>query len=188
MNRFAQSILFVAVLAISGFAGYQLYRYSMPENQPLSVVETSASGSVSQEQLNAFVLDDPDGVSYRLGQWHGQPQIVNYWATWCAPCRKEVPLLVALQDEFSDEQLVIIGLSMDYPEDTAVVKEFMSEQAIDYPILMASDVGHEIAGVYGSNNFALPISIFVAADGSIGGIHLGELKRAEAEQMLKDIL
>jgi thiol-disulfide isomerase/thioredoxin len=187
IKNILQWLVFIVLLAASALAGYRLYLHNQPQ-----IPEYSPGEALSADErfraLEKFTLKDPDGTDHTLNQWAGRPQIINYWATWCAPCRKEVPLLVNLQEAHQDQNLIIIGLSMDFPEDTEKVREFMQAQNVNYPVLMAVDDGQAIAELYGAENFALPVSIFVRADGTVSHTHLGELKEPDARKFLDNTL
>ena len=172
-------MLLLVASAVTGFFVYQ-----MMQDEPSSNISGAPDASNVSAAMQQFVLQDPDGREFRLSEWSGRPLIVNFWATWCAPCREEVPLLVELQKEYDDKGLVVLGLSMDFPEDLDVVKRYMNDQNINYPVLMAADDGHTIAGAFGANNFVLPVSIFVRADGTVTNAHTGLLEREDAVKQL----
>src|SRR5712691_1205761 len=119
--------------------------------------------------LPAFSVQDLDGRTISSDQWRGTITIVNFWATWCPPCRAEIPELVALQQKYRD-QLQIIGISEDEgsPEQ---VKQFVVEHMINYPVVMATP---EIERIF-SGVSALPTSFFVDRDLLVVQKHLGVL-------------
>ena len=108
--------------------------------------------------------------------WHGKVTLVNYWATWCGPCREEIPYLVQLQERYPD-QLQVIGISAD-EGDPADVKAFASEMGINYPIVMeTAELNRQFPGV-----FALPTTFLVDPEGRIVQTHVGLISPAVFEQ------
>ncbi len=180
MSTMKQTATVAVLLAGSLLAGYVAYNASLPE-------PVAATTRVDSNQLESLELSAPDGTVYSMDTWAGFPQIVNFWATWCGPCREEMPVLVQVQQDYADKGLVVIGLSMDYPEDTELVQQFAAEFGVDFPILMASDHGNTLAASYGAEYFALPISVFIKADGTVTKIHTGLLTQDQAEFELKKL-
>ena len=105
-------------------------------------------------------MQDVDGRTMSTTDWHGKVTLVNYWATWCGPCREEIPYLVQLQERYPD-QLQVIGISAD-EGDPADVKAFASEMGINYPIVMeTAELNRQFPGV-----FALPTTFLVDPEGA----------------------
>jgi thiol-disulfide isomerase/thioredoxin len=125
--------------------------------------------------VKAFTAVDLDGKTLSTDSWRGKVTIVNFWATWCAPCRAEIPDLVALQDKYRD-QLQIIGISQD-ETGTEVVRKFAAEHRINYPIVMSTPELEQIfSGIY-----ALPTSFIVDRDVRVVAKHVGMLNPAVTE-------
>jgi thiol-disulfide isomerase/thioredoxin len=129
-----------------------------------------------------FTLKDPSGATVKLADYKGKVVMLNFWGTWCPPCRKEIPALIAVQDEYREKGFVILGVAF---EDTAdAVKAYAADMRINYPLAMAQDDFEDAYGpVYG-----LPLSMFVARDGSICKRHFGELTKERVEQEIKSLL
>lgn len=129
-----------------------------------------------------FTLKDPAGADLRLADYKGKVVLLNFWGTWCGPCRREVPALIEVQEAYRDKGVVILGVAF---EDTAeAVRGYAAEMKINYPLAMAQNDFEDAYGpVYG-----LPLSIFVARDGSICKRHIGELTKEQAEQGIKALL
>ncbi|HEU4626095.1 MAG TPA: TlpA disulfide reductase family protein [Pseudorhodoplanes sp.] len=132
------------------------------------------------ETLPAISLPDRDGVTRTLSDWKGQPVVVNFWATWCGPCREEIPLLKALRNERSRDRLEIIGIAIDQRD--AVLK-YAREIGIDYPILIGEKEGFAAAESLGVA-LVLPFSVFADSSGHIVTVKIGELHPNEAEFIL----
>ncbi len=132
------------------------------------------------ERLPDFSLPDLGGVSHRLADWRGRPLVVNFWATWCEPCRREIPLLKTIRRENAGNHLEIVGIAIDHPED---VRKFVGELGIDYPILVGEKGGLEAVSAFGVDT-VLPFTIFADAEGRIVTLKIGELHRDEATFIL----
>jgi thiol-disulfide isomerase/thioredoxin len=125
--------------------------------------------------LPAFTLTDLDGKTMSSTDWTGKVVVVNFWATWCAPCRAEIPDLVALQDKYRDH-LVVVGISEDEgPIDT--VRTFTAERKVNYPIVMTTpDIEKLFPGIV-----ALPTTFILDKDGKVVQKHVGMLHARETE-------
>jgi thiol-disulfide isomerase/thioredoxin len=132
------------------------------------------------EVLPDISLADRTGVKRSLTAWKGQPVIINFWATWCGPCREEIPLLNTLRKERSADRLEIIGIAID--ERQSVLK-FAAEIGIDYPILIGELDGYEAAERFGVA-LVLPFSVFADSQGRIITLKVGELHADEAAFIL----
>jgi peroxiredoxin len=130
-----------------------------------------------------FALYDFDGNLVRLSDYRGHPVIVNFWATWCAPCRIEMPELQTAYDKFQDDGLVILALDQDEPLDRA--REFFYDE-MDLTFTPLLDDGSAIATSYGSYS-VLPTTYFVNHDGLVSGIHRGPLTLGQIEGYLEEM-
>ena len=110
----------------------------VPAGVPTPVME---SADKPKRPLLSFTLDDLDGRPVKLSKWQGHPLIVDFWATWCPPCRKEIPELNAIYKKYRSKGLVVLGVSVDKVQGDGVksVRPFAQEFKISYPILMADD-------------------------------------------------
>ena len=115
-----------------------------------------------------FLVRDIDGNVISSAEWKDKVVLLNFWATWCPPCREEVPELVDLQTRYKD-RLQVIGISMDDPEDVRGVKKFATQEGVNYPIVMAS---REIILEYGGVP-ALPTSFVVNTESKVVQKHVG---------------
>jgi thiol-disulfide isomerase/thioredoxin len=129
-----------------------------------------------------FLVSDLNGETVSTAQLKGKVVLVNFWATWCPPCREEIPELIALQEKYKD-RLEIIGVSMDEDSTPADVNAFAAKAGINYPIVMGKDIAKEYGGVP-----ALPTSFVVNKDGGIVQKHVGVLQRDEIETEIRALL
>ena len=127
-------------------------------------------------RIDDLVMHDLDGETFSMADLRGKVTLVNYWATWCGPCRHEIPQLVELQERYGD-QLQVIGVSTD-EGDTANVVAFAQEFQMNYPVVMATpEINRQFPGV-----FALPTSFVVDTEGRIVQTHVGLINPAVLEQ------
>lgn len=130
-----------------------------------------------------FTLDTLDGKSMRLSDLRGKAVLLNFWATWCGPCKIEMPWFVELQKQYGAEGLQVIGVAMDDSGKDDIAK-FAKEMGVNYPVLLGKEeVGDEYGGVP-----ALPESFFIGRDGKIVDRIIGLKGRAEIEDAIKEAL
>ena len=120
-----------------------------------------------------FLLELVDGGETRLSDFRGQPVVLNFWATWCRPCRQEMPQLVEAYDKYKDEGLVIIGLNLQ--EGRSVIQPFADEYGMDFPLLIDRD--GDVGDKY--RLLGLPTTLFIDADGVIQRVFNGPLQEEE---------
>ena len=131
-------------------------------------------------QLPEIRLPGTDGAVHGLVDWKGQPLVVNFWATWCEPCRREIPLLKALRREHVADRLEIVGIAVDYPDE---VRKYARAHGIDYPLLIGDQGGLAAVSAFGMDT-VLPFSVFADREGRVVTLKVGELHRDEAELIL----
>ena len=128
-------------------------------------------------------LPDLAGKARSLRSFGGRPLIINFWATWCAPCRREIPLLRELRQRYRADQLEIVGIAVDI---SAAVQEYLRYTPIDYPLLVGEQQGLAAAEQFGMEP-VLPFSVFADTQGRIVAVKVGELHRDEADFILTEI-
>lgn len=130
-----------------------------------------------------YPLTDLDGQTRSLAEFKGQPLVVNFWATWCPPCRREIPLLNKMQIENDD--LTVVGIAV---EELDPVRKLASETPFSYPILVGEQDAVDLAIALGIHFVGLPYTVLIDAQGRVLEIHTGELTEADAEQALEKLL
>jgi len=133
-----------------------------------------------------FVLKDMNGVDVKLAAFRGKPIVMNFWATWCGPCRAEIPSLVELQTKYSAEgtEVVILGVSVDDPVDK--LKPYAAMMKMNYPVLVGNgreDVQDAFGPLWG-----IPVTVFIGRDGKIAKKHSGIASKEQFEQEIKALL
>ena len=181
MKSFRQTLLMITVAAGAGFAGYLVNRgVSTPENAPAGYIESAAG-----EKIFALALTDLAGTRQSLEQWRGKVMVVNFWATWCPPCRKEIPDFSKVSRSFKDRGVQFVGISIDTPEN---VGPFQQEYDVPYPLLIGSTSSLHFAGEIGNAAMGLPFTVIVDQQGQIRHVKLGVLKESELEKKVLELL
>jgi thiol-disulfide isomerase/thioredoxin len=126
-----------------------------------------------------------DGRSVSLSDFRGRVVLLNVWATWCAPCREEMPMLAELYREHVGSGLQVVGIALD---DVAAAREFAAELGIDYPILVGSTDVMVVVRLYGNVSGVLPYSVLIDREGMIRWTRLGVLKEADLRLHLRELL
>jgi thiol-disulfide isomerase/thioredoxin len=132
-----------------------------------------------QSPLPDFSLPDLSGVQHNIYEWQGKILIINFWATWCPPCLKEIPEFIALQEQYSNKGLQFIGIAIDEPE---AVNQYLNSTKINYPVLIGEDKGVALAHQLGNIVDTVPFTIVVDQHRQIIHRQPGEFSR---EQILK---
>ena len=130
-----------------------------------------------------FKLKDMNGVDVRLDSFKGKVILINFWATWCGPCKAEIPSLVELQEKYGDD-LVVLGFSVDDPAEK--MKPYAEEYKVNYPLLVGNgreDVQNAFGPLLG-----IPVTVFIGRDGIIAKKHTGIASKEQFEREIKALL
>jgi len=133
----------------------------------------SGPGPAASAALDGLALPDAEGREQRLDQWRGKVVVVNFWATWCAPCREEMPEFIRAQTELGPKGLQFVGIAVDQPDK---VRQFASEIGLNYPTLIGGFGAMELSKTLGNSVMALPFTVVLDRKGSIIHTQLGTLK------------
>ena len=176
---------YVAVAAIAVAAGVLVYRYAVVPDTAKEATTAQAEQPTAAEEpaampetLPDFTLGDLAGKPTSIRSWPGKSLIVNFWATWCGPCRREIPLLRELQKQHGAEGFQIVGVAVDIRED---VIKYAQEIGIDYPILIGEQDGLDAVNKFGQGSIGFPFTVFTDNQGRIVLFHLGEIRKEQAE-------
>ena len=142
----------------------------------------SDSGSAA---LRAAEFTDLDGRRRQLAEWKGKIIVCNFWATWCQPCREEIPMLVALSRQMEPKGVQLVGIAIDLAPKVA---DFAKDYKITYPLLIAGPDGLDLMRATGNQVGGLPYTAFLDRQGKIVGRKLGALKESEVRERLAEML
>jgi thiol-disulfide isomerase/thioredoxin len=181
MLRIPRKAQWVGLLAIATLAGYGVYLGSREPLAPEPPSMEPISLAVIPERRPDIRLPDRDGNERALSEWDGKALIVNFWATWCAPCRREIPMLNDLARENLRQGIEVIGIAVDFRDD---VLQYLQKMPIDYTVLIGEQEGMDAARAFGVDAIALPFTVFTDSSGRIVALHVGELHRPQAEAIL----
>ena len=142
------------------------------------------SGSGAARLLSAGFVD-LEGRTRRLLEWHGQVIVCNFWATWCAPCREEVPLLVAAKQQYAAKGLEVVGIGIDQ---AAKIRDFAANYQVNYPMLVAGSEAIDMMRNLGNKAGALPYTVLLDRSGGVAGQRLGAFHKEELAEVLTRLL
>jgi thiol-disulfide isomerase/thioredoxin len=131
------------------------------------------------------VLRDLDGRTRTLAEWRGKVVVLNFWATWCPPCREEMPEFVRLQRELGGQGLQFVGVAIDEPD---TVREFLKEAPVNYPMLIGDEKAPAWADSLGNSLSALPFSVVFDGHGKKVQAHTGIFRREQVIETVKPLL
>jgi thiol-disulfide isomerase/thioredoxin len=172
-------IVAIAASAMAAGAAFYLSRQQPPPPIAAAVPEAPAAQLVAT--LPSFRLADRDGQLKSLQDWPDQALIVNFWATWCAPCRREIPLLQQLQRDHGPEGFQVIGVAVDFRDK---VLAYADEMQIEYPLLIGEQEALDAAAAFGVEAVGFPFTVFSDRQGRIVTAHMGELTAGQAGLIL----
>jgi len=191
----SRSLMLIAALTgLAGAAGYYFVikpRSTAPVavEAPMPAATTTDPAAAPKTQLAAvipeFKLADSDGTLRSLkDDWQGKALIVNFWATWCAPCRREIPLLNQLAADRAKDSFQVVGIAIDFRDK---VLAYAKEMQIDYPMLIGEQDALDAAAAFGVDAVGLPFTIFTDTSGRVIALHMGELTTDEADLILSAV-
>jgi peroxiredoxin len=174
----------VAILAIA--AGYTVHRSTVGAVTPPASPSADAHAPPKElvESVPEFSLRDRAGELKSIRTWQGKSLVINFWATWCGPCRREIPLLKQLQAERAAAGFQVVGVAVDHRED---VLKFADEMQMEYPILIGEQDALTAAESFGIHVLGFPFTVFSDAKGRVVTVHLGELTAPQAKAILDAI-
>jgi thiol-disulfide isomerase/thioredoxin len=176
MTLLARNLGFAAVALIALGTGYFAAQWLRTPAAPIS----DAAG-----RLLEFSVSDVDGKIRSLGEWKGKVLVLNFWATWCPPCREEIPLLVAAQRRYGAQGVQVIGLAIDQPKEVAA---YRTAVGINYPLLVDDAQGIKLMELYGNRSGSLPFTVVLDSQGAVVSRKIGALHGDELDRLLTPLL
>ena len=162
VNRWLQPGVFLIVAAAAGFAGYYFNRTNL----------SSPAIEAAAQALMLAPLTDLSGKAQTLSQWRGKVLVVNFWATWCPPCREEIPLLMKVHKKYAANGVEFVGIAFD---NAAKVREYVAEMNIDYALLISGPETLAISKDLGNPVGVLPFTVVLNRTGKVVYTHAGAL-------------
>ncbi len=187
----------VAMVVVAGAAGFLAYRLGARHSATIAVAPLAAasphplqpeeppvpSPREIPEAVPEITLTDATGARRRLAEWKGRPTLINFWATWCEPCRREIPLLQKLRSQYSADGLEVVGVAVDSRE---AVLQYAQEMHIDYPVLIGEQDGLDAVAAFGMET-VFPFTVFTDRQARIVTLKVGELHPDEASFILSRV-
>ena len=179
--RKAHAVALFAAVAIASAAGGAAYYWWSQDDAPYPVPGSRAAA----ERVFAAQFADLTGGSPTLEQWRGRVLVVNFWATWCAPCREEIPVFVKLQERYGSRGLQFVGIAFDQSDKVA---EFAREFRINYPLFLGGLDTMELMRQAGNRSGVLPYTVVIDRNGNLVSGERGGLKETKLEGLLHQLL
>ena len=165
-------------------AGALFYAAKLPVVNQQQQVPAGTVSEPAEPQVVAypeFTLPDMSGTERDFSEWRGKHRLINFWATWCAPCRREIPLLKTFQEEHAADGYQVIGIAVDYPEE---VSAYAESAEFNYPVLVGQENAMSVAESSGIEFIGMPFTMIVAADGEYLSAYIGELHQPHLDSMV----
>ncbi len=182
MSR-SRIILFAAVAVVAGLAG--ALTGMVLQEDPNEGSAGAGPASLIGQPRPPFTLGAADGQRVSADDFAGQVMLINFWATWCEPCRKEMPMLNQVQAELGPAGLAVVGIALD---DVARAREYAAQLGIEYTILVGAGDVMATGLAYGNRAGVLPYTVLVDRDGVVRWTYLGELEREPLLAQIKPLL
>ena len=177
MRTYARVLIVLVVVAVIAVVTSRIVL-------PWLLSESDVS-SLSTQALFAANLPDPSGKTQAVKQWQGKVAVVNFWATWCPPCREEMPELSQLQDKYRGQGVVVLGIAAD---ELDKVNEFSKSMPVSYALLVGDFEGMNLAQSLGNHTGVLPYTVILGTDGHVVKNYFGRINLQQLEQTLLPLL
>ncbi len=169
----------VAIFVVGAIAGNYAIKLQRQPPAPSSATQSLIGAPLPQFSLRAL-----DGVVENSNQWQGKVRVINFWATWCPPCKREIPALIELQDSYGRQGLQVIGIALD---NSIAVSEYVKESGMNYPSLLG-DEAIEVSERLGNDMGILPYTLIVDQAGNITYVRYGEVDRDTLKNEIQKLL
>lgn len=176
-----QALIVIAISTLAAAAGYFLGRPTRVSLPPPESIPTADAPS----RLLALSLPDLNGQSQSLSQWKGKVLVVNFWATWCPPCKEEMPEFSRINAKYALNGVQFVGISVDSAEKVAA---FRKEIEISYPLLISNLDALDLSSDLGNRAKALPFTVVLRRDGNPQQVKLGKFATPDLEKAIQSAL
>jgi thiol-disulfide isomerase/thioredoxin len=163
---------FFAVITLIATATFGYFFYVGLEKETAPIASQEIVSTPANNTIVDFSLPDLDGIDHQISEWDGKARLINFWATWCAPCRREIPLLKQTQTAHAKHDLQVIGIAVDFVDP---VKAYAEEAEFNYPVLIGQEDAMAAAEATGIDFIGMPFTMIVAPDGQLIKTHIGEI-------------
>jgi len=163
---------FFVVITLIATATFGYFFYVSLEKETAPATSRVVAPAPAHNTRVDFSLPDLEGVDHQISEWNGKARLINFWATWCAPCRREIPLLIEMQTEHAENNMQVIGIAVDFLEPVIAYAE---EAQFNYPILIGQEKAMAAAEATGIDFIGMPFTMIVAPDGQLIKTHIGEI-------------
>jgi thiol-disulfide isomerase/thioredoxin len=174
------AVIFIVAIVIAGTSGFALQRYLATS----SATDPATASPIIGQMRPEFAMRDIEGNIRNIKDWDGQVVLLNFWATWCPPCLREIPDFIEVQHELADHDFQIIGIAVDNETD---VRDFASEMAMNYPVMAGEMEAIELSQKYGNDIGGLPFSAIINKNGKITHTITGELSKDRLVTILEQL-
>ena len=180
MRSAGKWLLVVLVALLAAWAGHEVGRQTRASDAVTYPGNEAAVG-----RLLTTTLTTPDGKTIPLAHWRGKILVINFWATWCPPCREEMPEFSQAQDEYGPSGIQFVGIAID---SAANVTEFANTSPVTYPLLLGSADLPELMAKLGNQQQVLPFTVIVDRTGKLKSTHLGRVTKDMLSKELGTLL
>ena len=165
--------IYVVAIIFLGFSFFRIFLMPSEKNAPSTV------------PLYSSIMNDPDGKSQSLKQFQDKTIVLNFWATWCEPCREEMPELSQLYAENKSKNLVVVGIAID---EEKAVQSYLKKTKVTYPIFVDEDKGVILSKNLGNKEGILPYTVIINSEGNIQKTILGRVNKDQLDAITKPLL
>lgn len=174
-SKLKTPLIYLILIVGLGFAIFHLF------------LNTQMVEGAQQSTAPLFAASFPNekGETKPLSAYQGKVVVLNFWATWCEPCREEMPELSALHDAYASKNVVVLGVAID---EVSAIDEFTQTTKVSYPLFAADMAGMEIATNLGNNKGVLPYTVIIKTDGTVYQTYFGRISKPLLENALQPII
>ena len=177
LKKIVSGLGYLAVMMGLGFA---IYHFILSPNR-----ETKEYSNLSTQTFFAANLPNENGLNQAISQYKGKIIVLNFWATWCSPCREEMPEFSELYGEYKNKNVMVLGVAVD---ELALVKAFSQTTPVSYPLFVAEDDGMALGINLGNDKGVLPYTVIINSDGRVVKTFFGRIDKRIISSTLKPLL